>query len=84
MKYICPVCGFKGLTEPAYDDQGNHSYEICSCCGFQFGFDDYEMMREDGSYLEPSESIIRLPKKLARCRCRYFFTRMLPAASAAG
>ncbi|PRP55884.1 hypothetical protein C7B71_03790 [Bacillus halotolerans] len=62
MKYICPVCGFKGLTEPAYDDQGNHSYEICSCCGFQFGYDDFEMTREDGSYLEPSESIIAYRK----------------------
>ncbi|MDP4527006.1 hypothetical protein [Bacillus halotolerans] len=62
MKYICPVCGFKGLTESAYDDQGNHSYEICSCCGFQFGYDDFEMTREDGSYLEPSESIIAYRK----------------------
>ncbi|MGX4765260.1 hypothetical protein ACWH4V_05635 [Bacillus mojavensis] len=63
MKYICPVCGFKGLTEPAYDDRGNHSYEICLCCGFQFGFDDYEMTSEDGSYLEPSESITAYRKK---------------------
>lgn len=83
MKYICPVCGFKGLTEPAYDDQGNHSYEICSCCGFQFGFDDYEMMREDGSYLEPSESIIAY-RKTGSLPVPLFFTRMLPAASAAG
>ncbi|MED4649062.1 hypothetical protein P9293_17030 [Bacillus inaquosorum] len=43
MKYTCPVCRFKGLTEPAYDKEGTHSYEICPCCGFQFGFDDYEM-----------------------------------------
>ncbi|WP_276729934.1 hypothetical protein [Bacillus sp. (in: firmicutes)] len=57
MKHTCPVCGFKGLTEPPYDHEGNHSHEICPCCGFQFGFDDYEMRREDGSYLDPSESI---------------------------
>ncbi|MBG9768529.1 hypothetical protein [Bacillus vallismortis] len=62
MNYTCPVCGFHGLTEPAYDKQGHHSYEICPCCGFQFGFDDYEMQREDGSYLEPSESIIAYRK----------------------
>lgn len=50
MKHTCPVCGFKGLAEPPYDHEGNHSHEICPCCGFQFGFDDYEMQHEDGSY----------------------------------
>ena len=39
-KYICPVCGFDGLEEPAYDDMGEPSFEICACCGFEFGFDD--------------------------------------------
>ena len=34
--YICPVCGFPDLYEPAYDvDLG--SLEICPSCGFQFG-----------------------------------------------
>ncbi len=62
MKYTCPICGFKGLAEPAYDKEGNHSYEICPCRGFQFGFDDYDMRREDGSYFEPSESIVAYRK----------------------
>lgn len=43
MKYFCPVCGYKGLDEPAYDDfeklKGG-SFEICECCRFQFGVDD--------------------------------------------
>ncbi len=39
-KNICPVCGYDKLTEPPYDLLGYPSYEICSCCGFEYGFDD--------------------------------------------
>nr|WP_151256805.1 hypothetical protein [Bacillus stercoris] len=63
MKHPCPVCGFKGLTEPPYDHEGLQSHEICPCCGFQFGFDEYKMQHEDGSYLEPAESIIAYRKQ---------------------
>ncbi|QIW78371.1 hypothetical protein [Bacillus tequilensis] len=52
MKHTCQGCGFKGLTKPPYD------HEICPCCDFQFGFDDYEMHRQDGSYLDPSENLV--------------------------
>ena len=38
-KYICPVCGFDGLKEPPYGESNIPSYEICPCCGFEFGFD---------------------------------------------
>jgi len=38
-KYMCPVCGFKGLDEPPYNDNKEASFEICPCCGFEFGFD---------------------------------------------
>ena len=42
----CPVCGYPGLDEPPRDPvEGGASYEICPCCGFQFGFDD-----DDGDY----------------------------------
>jgi hypothetical protein len=37
-KYICPVCGFDGLKEPPYSQENEPSYEICPCCGFEFGF----------------------------------------------
>ncbi len=48
--YICPVCGFKGLKEMPYDKHGSPSYEICHCCGFEFGLDEKASMdrfRED-------------------------------------
>ena len=37
---VCPVCGFRGLSEPAYDEHGGASFEICPCCGTEFGYDD--------------------------------------------
>jgi len=37
MAYICPVCGFDGLDAAPY---GAGEYEICPCCGFQFGVTD--------------------------------------------
>ncbi|MGX7243634.1 hypothetical protein ACWOC1_02160 [Enterococcus quebecensis] len=40
IKNICPVCEFDGLDEPAYNTLGYGSYDICSCCGFQFGLHD--------------------------------------------
>ena len=41
MQYKCLVCSFKGLDEEPYDAEGYGSYEICPCCGFQFGVDDF-------------------------------------------
>ena len=38
--YLCPVCGFPELTEPPRDEHGTPSYEICPCCGFEYGVDD--------------------------------------------
>lgn len=38
--HTCPVCGWDRLVEPPYDWNGSPSYEICPCCGFEFGFDD--------------------------------------------
>ncbi|PRX41429.1 hypothetical protein CLV97_10638 [Planifilum fimeticola] len=40
MSHLCPVCGYDGLEAPPYDAKGNPSHEICSCCGFEFGYDD--------------------------------------------
>lgn len=35
---LCPVCGL-ALDGPAWAD-GSASFEICPCCGTQFGYDD--------------------------------------------
>jgi hypothetical protein len=37
----CPVCGYNGLDTPSYDGFGNPSYDICDCCGTQFGYHDH-------------------------------------------
>ena len=38
-KYLCPVCGSAEFKEPPYDENGNPSFQMCSC-GFEYGFDD--------------------------------------------
>ena len=49
--YTCPVCGWDRLLEPPQSASGD-SYEICPCCGFEFGVTDddrgfsYEAWRE--------------------------------------
>lgn len=37
---ICPVCGWDGLIKPPYNKYGEPSYEICFCCGFEYGYTD--------------------------------------------
>jgi hypothetical protein len=40
-KYICPVCGYSKLSEPPYDLlNGAPSFNICPCCGCEFGYND--------------------------------------------
>ena len=40
MNNICPVCGYPELVDPAYDQDGGGSLEICPSCGYQFGYTD--------------------------------------------
>jgi hypothetical protein len=40
MNHTCPVCGWPKLHEPPRHETGGASFEICPCCGFEFGFDD--------------------------------------------
>lgn len=37
--FLCPVCGYPGLDEPAWSD-ATASDEICPSCGTHFGLDD--------------------------------------------
>ncbi len=39
-KFMCPVCGWVELKKPPRSETTGGSYEICPCCGFQFGYDD--------------------------------------------
>jgi hypothetical protein len=48
MSYTCPVCFYDGLPEPP------ENYEICVCCGTEFGNDD-----EFRSHAELREEWIR-------------------------
>lgn len=43
MQNICPVCGYPDLDEPAYADGYYSSDEICSSCGYQFGWTDDDL-----------------------------------------
>lgn len=37
--HACAVCGFEGLEEPLFvDGEYLKTFEICPCCGFEFGF----------------------------------------------
>ena len=49
-KYVCPICGYDGLDEPAYGKHNEPSYNICPCCCFEFGVDDssdYQSLEKD-------------------------------------
>lgn len=40
-RYTCPVCGFPDLDQPPWEpDTGVPSFDICPCCGCEFGYND--------------------------------------------
>lgn len=55
--YPCPICGFEGLTNPVFEDgEYKATFDICGCCGFEFGFsEDHEI--EHGYVCLPDEYI---------------------------
>ena len=43
-KYICHVCGYSNLDEPPYGLDGSiASFDICPCCGVEFGYEDCQL-----------------------------------------
>lgn len=52
--YICPICCYDGLDDPPYGKDSNASYNICSCCHFEYGYsEDHEV--DLGYYVVPNE-----------------------------
>ncbi|GAB5465364.1 MAG: hypothetical protein Kapaf2KO_08000 [Candidatus Kapaibacteriales bacterium] len=41
---ICPICGYDELDEPPYYSNNGFdpTWEVCSCCGYEFGYDDVD------------------------------------------
>lgn len=39
----CRVCGFYMIDEPWGEDGETPTYEICPCCGVEFGNEDYTL-----------------------------------------
>ncbi|MBI2263630.1 MAG: hypothetical protein HYU64_00430 [Armatimonadetes bacterium] len=40
-RYLCPICGYPDLKEPPWGKDGaTPSYDICPCCGCEFGYED--------------------------------------------
>jgi hypothetical protein len=50
LTFTCPICGFNGLKEPPYNKENDPSFEICPCCGFEFGFDGENSPERFGEY----------------------------------
>jgi hypothetical protein len=42
---LCPVCGFD-LDRPSWLNDRTPSFEICPCCGIQFGYHDLSKNRK--------------------------------------
>lgn len=40
-RYICRICGYRLKFKIWGEDGKSPSYEICPCCGVEFGCDDY-------------------------------------------
>jgi hypothetical protein len=38
--YACPVCQFPELISSPCSDRGLANFDICPCCGVEFGYDD--------------------------------------------
>lgn len=46
MKYICPVCGYDDLEQSPYNHEKWGSFEICICCNFEFGVDEFDNLKK--------------------------------------
>jgi hypothetical protein len=40
MDFICNICGYPNLRLPPRDETGASHFNICPCCGCEFGYED--------------------------------------------
>jgi hypothetical protein len=68
IEHVCPSCGYRGLDCPPYANMpappwlgpeppysmhyGDPSYDVCDCCGFEYGNDDEPLLGVRGSSFE--------------------------------
>lgn len=45
--YTCPVCGYTGMKGPYKGKGGFPTYEICVCCGTEFGSEDVDSTHDE-------------------------------------
>lgn len=45
-KFNCNICGYPNLDQPPRDETGGPSFEICPCCGGEFGYNDTTIQAE--------------------------------------
>ncbi|HFT8656195.1 MAG: hypothetical protein E7D37_04275 [Enterobacter cloacae] len=41
--YVCRVCGAEQLDPPWGEDSQIPNYDICDCCGVEFGYEDMNL-----------------------------------------
>ena len=42
--YVCRVCGAEQLDPPWGEDGKNATFDLCDCCGVEFGYEDATLM----------------------------------------
>ncbi|MBD7912472.1 hypothetical protein [Clostridium cibarium] len=68
-KYTCHVCGYPNLDEPPRGIDGKiPSFDICDCCGVEFGYEDTS-----------EANIIRYRQKWIEAGGEWFCKEMKPA-----
>lgn len=77
MNYICPVCGFDQLDEPAYDEYDDGSFDICLCCRFKFGYTDHVEI-SDGVFMEREQTHIMHREKWLQSGAKIFYPEHYP------
>ena len=66
-EYYCRVCGLYNEDKPWEQDDNSPTYEICPCCGVEFGYEDYTI-----------ESTIEYRKKWIENGAKWFNAKKKP------